>query len=92
MQMLCGAVLVFGVSNRVLYRMALVPMKDYVFFLAQFQNVSGANYSHLTPLALTNFPQNPQCIYLLVYFGILYYRYRYYFSESDGSVILDLNT
>ena len=38
-QALCFAVLVFGVSNRVLYRMALVPMQDYVFFLAQFQNV-----------------------------------------------------
>ena len=31
--------LLFGVANRVLYRMALVPMRDYVFFLAQLQNV-----------------------------------------------------
>lgn len=31
-------VLVFGVANRVLYRIALVPMKDHTFFLAQFQN------------------------------------------------------
>ena len=27
----------FGVANRVLYKLALVPMGDYVFFLAQFQ-------------------------------------------------------
>ena len=27
----------FGVLNRVLYKMALVPLGDYVFFLAQFQ-------------------------------------------------------
>jgi hypothetical protein len=27
----------FGVFNRVLYKMALVPLGDYVFFLAQFQ-------------------------------------------------------
>jgi len=26
-----------GVANRVLYKMALVPLGDYVFFLAQFQ-------------------------------------------------------
>ena len=34
-QALCSTVLIFGVANRVLYRMALVPMRDYVFFLAQ---------------------------------------------------------
>jgi len=39
-QALCSTVLVFGVANRVLYRMALVPMRDYVFFLAQLQNIS----------------------------------------------------
>jgi hypothetical protein len=27
-----------GAANRVLFKVALVPMKDYVFFLAQFQN------------------------------------------------------
>eukprot|EP00197_Chlamydomonas_leiostraca_P007043 CAMPEP_0202860260 /NCGR_PEP_ID=MMETSP1391-20130828/2039_1 /ASSEMBLY_ACC=CAM_ASM_000867 /TAXON_ID=1034604 /ORGANISM="Chlamydomonas leiostraca, Strain SAG 11-49" /LENGTH=566 /DNA_ID=CAMNT_0049539403 /DNA_START=243 /DNA_END=1944 /DNA_ORIENTATION=- len=32
-------VLVFGVTNRVLYKQALVPMQNYVFFLAQFQNI-----------------------------------------------------
>lgn len=31
------AVVVFGVSNRVLYKMALVPLGNYVFFLAQLQ-------------------------------------------------------
>ena len=31
-------VLFFGVVNRVLYRIALVPMKEHTFFLAQFQN------------------------------------------------------
>lgn len=28
-----------GVLNRVLYRIALVPLRDHVFALAQFQNV-----------------------------------------------------
>lgn len=28
-----------GALNRVLYRLALVPLRDYVFFLAQAQNV-----------------------------------------------------
>lgn len=34
-----GLVLVFGVANRVLYKQALVPMQNYVFFLAQLQNI-----------------------------------------------------
>jgi hypothetical protein len=33
------AVLSLGVVNRVLYKMALVPMAGHVFFLAQAQNV-----------------------------------------------------
>ena len=37
MQALLGATMAFGVANRVLYKMALVPLGDYVFFLAQFQ-------------------------------------------------------
>ena len=37
LQGLVGAVMGFGVLNRVLYKMALVPLGDYVFFLAQFQ-------------------------------------------------------
>lgn len=37
-----------------LYRMALVPMKEHLFFLAQFQNLG----------------------YILVYFGLLFLRYR----------------
>ncbi|GLJ28881.1 hypothetical protein SUGI_0569260 [Cryptomeria japonica] len=44
----------FAVANRVLYKLALVPLKDYPFFLAQ----------------LTTFG------YVLVYFSILYVRYR----------------
>lgn len=31
-----AAVVVFGVGNRVLYKLALVPLKQYPFFLAQF--------------------------------------------------------
>ena len=31
-----AATVVFAVMNRVLYKLALVPMKDYPFFLAQF--------------------------------------------------------
>lgn len=32
-----GAVVLTGVANRVLYKMALAPLGNYVFFLAQFQ-------------------------------------------------------
>ncbi len=31
------ALVVTGVANRILYKMALVPLGNYVFFLAQFQ-------------------------------------------------------
>jgi hypothetical protein len=34
-----GVLLASGTANRVLYRMALVPLKDYIFFLAQCQNL-----------------------------------------------------
>lgn len=56
LQIAAGAALVvaFSVANRVLYKMALVPMKEYPFFLALF-NTFG---------------------YVLVYFSILYARYR----------------
>ncbi len=29
--------MVTGIANRILYKMALVPLGNYVFFLAQFQ-------------------------------------------------------
>lgn len=38
--LLICCVLIFGVTNRVLYRISLVPMKEHTFFLAQFQNIS----------------------------------------------------
>ena len=37
MQALVATTMAFGVANRVLYKMALAPLGDYVFFLAQFQ-------------------------------------------------------
>ncbi len=37
LQLSLVALVAFGVANRVLYKMALVPLGDYVFFLAQFQ-------------------------------------------------------
>lgn len=37
LQLSLAALVAFGVLNRVLYKMALVPLGDYVFFLAQFQ-------------------------------------------------------
>ncbi|MED6130812.1 Protein clt2, chloroplastic [Stylosanthes scabra] len=43
-----------AVANRVLYKLALVPMKDYPFFLAQFTTFG----------------------YVVVYFSMLYIRYR----------------
>ncbi|KEH17261.1 putative chloroquine-resistance transporter [Medicago truncatula] len=49
-----AAVGVFGVGNRVLYKLALVPLKQYPFFLAQFSTF----------------------VYVIVYFSILYIRYR----------------
>lgn len=42
LQVKVAMVLVFGVTNRVLYKQALVPMQNYVFFLAQFQNIGEA--------------------------------------------------
>jgi hypothetical protein len=39
LQGLVTAVLGLGTLNRVLYRLALVPLRDYVFFLAQAQNI-----------------------------------------------------
>ncbi len=36
-QGLVAVVMTFGVFNRILYKMALVPLGDYIFFLAQFQ-------------------------------------------------------
>ncbi|KAK7276656.1 hypothetical protein RIF29_17800 [Crotalaria pallida] len=49
-----GVTVVMGVGNRVLYKLALVPMKEYPFFLAQLATFG----------------------YLIVYFSILYIRYR----------------
>ncbi|KAK7860016.1 protein clt3 [Quercus suber] len=45
---------VMGVGNRVLYKLALVPLKHYPFFLAQLATFG----------------------YVIVYFSILYLRYR----------------
>lgn len=39
LQGVIATVLGLGTLNRVLYRLALVPLKDYVFFLAQAQNI-----------------------------------------------------
>ncbi|KAK1316912.1 hypothetical protein QJS10_CPA05g00823 [Acorus calamus] len=49
-----AATVVLGVGNRVLYKLALVPLKQYPFFLAQFATFG----------------------YVVVYFSILYFRYR----------------
>ncbi|XP_047329637.1 protein CLT1, chloroplastic [Impatiens glandulifera] len=46
--------IVLGVGNRVLYKLALVPLKQYPFFLAQLATFG----------------------YVLVYFSILYLRYK----------------
>ncbi|KAJ4977618.1 hypothetical protein NE237_008398 [Protea cynaroides] len=48
------ATVIMGVGNRVLYKLALVPLKHYPFFLAQFATFG----------------------YVLVYFSVLYVRYR----------------
>ena len=50
-----AALVVTGVGNRILYKMALVPLGNHVFFLAQFQtfayviiyfSILGARYRH----------------------------------------------
>ncbi|KAJ3676265.1 hypothetical protein LUZ60_003677 [Juncus effusus] len=48
------ATVLLGTANRVLYKLALVPLKEYPFFLAQFATFG----------------------YVVVYFSILYGRYR----------------
>ncbi|ONM34395.1 ARGOS6 [Zea mays] len=49
-----AAVVAMGTGNRVLYKLALVPLRKYPFFLAQFATFG----------------------YVVVYFSILYLRYR----------------
>ncbi|TVU48060.1 hypothetical protein EJB05_07682, partial [Eragrostis curvula] len=49
-----AATVMLAVMNRVLYKLALVPMRNYPFFLAQFTTFG----------------------YVLVYFSILFIRYR----------------
>lgn len=43
LQALVATTMALGVANRVLYKMALVPLGDYVFFLAQFQTFGYAS-------------------------------------------------
>ena len=83
LQALCGMVLIFGVANRVLYRMALVPMRDHVFFLAQVGTQGGSiDLNH--PASTLHPPRFKfKCMqlqnvgYLLVYFSLLALRIRW---------------
>ena len=54
-QALVATTMAFGVANRVLYKMALVPLGDYVFFLAQFQTF-GYSFATVIPLYFKEFP------------------------------------
>ena len=63
-QALVATTMAFGVANRVLYKMALVPLGDYVFFLAQFQTFGYV--LALVPLWITSTPCAP-----LQYFTML---------------------
>ena len=49
-QALVATTMAFGVANRVLYKMALVPLGDYVFFLAQFQTFGYVHLCKIVPL------------------------------------------
>ena len=55
-QALVATTMAFGVANRVLYKMALVPLGDYVFFLAQFQTF-GYNFARFI---LEQFEKTPE--------------------------------
>jgi hypothetical protein len=43
------AVVAMGTGNRVLYKLALVPLRQYPFFLAQFATFGYASYSSPSP-------------------------------------------
>jgi len=75
---ICSA-LMLGAANRVLFKIALVPMQNYVFFLAQLQNVIGWVRSSLVNCFLSCIPNIDPTLhhrYLLVYFTTLYVRVR----------------
>ena len=55
--------MVTGVANRILYKMALVPLGNYVFFLAQFQTF-GYVLVYFAVLFLRR-----RCAYRLLSFG-----------------------
>lgn len=73
--------LVLAVGNRVLYKLALVPMKDYPFFLAQL-NTFGYSFIYLhstnnliiiiMPITLFFYKYR----YVAIYFSILYIRHH----------------
>ncbi|XVF39670.1 hypothetical protein PTKIN_Ptkin01aG0051800 [Pterospermum kingtungense] len=73
----------FAVANRVLYKLALVPMKEYPFFLAQFTTFGSLFFF---PLLQFNFHfilgkinksiVFEKCRYVVIYFSILFMRYR----------------
>ncbi|KAK8520593.1 hypothetical protein V6N13_030964 [Hibiscus sabdariffa] len=69
---------VFGVGNRVLYKLALVPLKHYPFFLAQLATFG-------IPVSSTFLMLAWKCLctkkgftnkYVVVYFSVMYLRYH----------------
>lgn len=72
-----------AVANRVLYKLALVPMKQYPFFLAQFTTFGYVLFYFIFSfLGLIywfnsiNYDSNVKHRYVMIYFSILFMRYR----------------
>ncbi|KAK8637623.1 hypothetical protein V6N13_136097 [Hibiscus sabdariffa] len=69
---------VFGVGNRVLYKLALVPLKHYPFFLAQLATF-GIPVSSTFLVLAWNFLCTKKGFtnkYVVVYFSVMYLRYQ----------------
>ncbi|KAK3032384.1 hypothetical protein RJ639_037102, partial [Escallonia herrerae] len=71
---------VLGVGNRVLYKLALVPLKRYPFFLAQLATFGTLRLGMLkggTTVKINRLSQGAVGLrYVVVYFSILYLRYH----------------
>ncbi|KAB2050344.1 hypothetical protein ES319_A13G239200v1 [Gossypium barbadense] len=68
---------VLGVGNRVLYKLALVPLKHYPFFLAQLATFGCANSGNRKlPFMFGTRAFFLFFRYVLVYFSVMYLRYH----------------
>lgn len=68
---------VMGVGNRVLYKLALVPLKQYPFFLAQLATFGYLLLFPFTALFLHALFLSRRLFRYLIFFKIFYYEYEY---------------